>query len=325
MTHLLDALEFGTQQSNSDQFSYQNWDFTQIFGGMNGITYRAENKSSGEVLAVKIRKRDARKRALREFSALEVAQALSYPIAPKPISLHTDTPHLSGDVIISSWVDGVVLGDLSQTSISVWQKILDTLTTMHTITPQHAPLLKDATLAIQSPDDVIAEIDRRFAKLPDGQLGVITKADIGTIFNNVKASRDKTIHHTDNLRFILCDTNPSNMIHTADGIVIVDWENSGWGDPTFDIADLLARPECDKLTDQTRQFILSYYAETMQSQASITRILEYEKLMLVFWLILTSNGFVTHNQRKRLKGTRTFTLEQTTQQQSDYLRRMVDL
>lgn len=324
MKNIIDALAFGTQQEIHDEFSYQNWDFTQIFGGMNGITYRAENKSSGEVLAVKMRKRDARQRALREFSALEVVQALNYPIAPKPISLHTDTPHLSGDVIISSWVDGVVLGDLSQTSISVWQKILDTLTTMHSITPQHAPLLKDATLAIQSPDDVIAEIDRRFAKLPDGQLGAITKDDIGKIFTDFKANRDKSIVPISDLRLILCDTNPSNMIHTADSIVIVDWENSGWGDPTFDIADLLVRPECDKLTDQTRQFILSYYAEKMQSQTSITHILEYEKLMLVFWLILTSNGFA-NNQPKRLSGTRTFTLAQTTQQQSDYLRRIEDL
>lgn len=319
MKQLLIALIFGRQQEK-DQFSYQQWQFTRIFGGMNGITYRAENKDSGETVAVKIRKRDERKRALREFSALQTAEVLSHSIAPKPISLHMNLTQLSDDVVISSWVDGTVLGDLSQTAEKDWEKILDTLATMHSITPNDAPLLRDAVLPIRSTADVIAEIERRFAFLPDGQLGQITKSQIAEIFHEVKA-RGHTIAPVQDIRLILCDVTPSNMIHTSNGIVIVDWENSGWGDPAFDIADLLVRPECADLTTQTRTQILEYYAEKFQSKEMTQRIIEYEKLMLVFWLILTTNGFIA-NKPKRFAGTRTFTLEQTRQQQLAYLKRI---
>ena len=46
--------------------------------------------------------------------------------------------------------------------------------------------------------------------------------------------------------------------------------------------------------------------------------------MLVFWLILTTNGFVA-NKPKRFAGTRTFTLEQTRQQQLAYLKRIEEV
>lgn len=321
MDHLLEAVEQAVHQTN-DSFTYLNWRLTKIYGGMNGLTYRVDDAHLPDhPLAVKLRKRDERHRAQREFSALQALQSLPTPVAPKPISLHLNKDDLPGDVVVAGWIHGEVLGDLGIASLTRWESILVTMSAVHTLQPADAPNLVDAVLPIRSIHDVIAEIEKRWARLPDGQLGEITKAEIGGLVEEFKAHSMQQSHQPSQIGLIICDTNPSNMIDHNGQIFIVDWENSGWADPAFDVADLLVRPQCADLTSDTRSWVLNRYAELMRSPAIPERILAYERLMLIFWLILTSNGFAVDNVQ-RLAGARSFTLEQTTRQQISYLQRI---
>lgn len=321
MEDLLEVVEQATTQQ-VDQISHRHWNLRRIYGGMNGITYCADNSLVvGDSLAVKIRKRDERNRALREFSALRALQHLSNPVAPDPISIHTNVEYLPGDVVISSWVEGYVLSDLSDASRTTWERILNTLSSIHSIRPVDAPNLVDAVWPVRSASDVIVEIEKRFMRLPEGQLGEITKAGIGELFTEFKARRVKSTQPVQQVGLILCDTNPSNMIERDGRILIVDWENSGWADTAFDIADLLVRPECADLSPDMHNWILGRYSELMESPDISERILMYEHLMLIFWLILTTNGF-TANNVQRFAGARSFTIEETRQQQISYLERI---
>src|SRR5690606_37851670 len=129
----------------------------------------------------------------------------------------------------------------------------------------------------------IAEIEKRYARLPEGQLGEITKAGIGELLAEFKARCLKKTQPMQEVGLILCDTNPSNMIEDDGRILIVDWENSGWGDTAFDIADLLVRPECADLPPDMHNWILLRYAELTEAPHMSERILIYEHLMLSFW------------------------------------------
>lgn len=57
----------------------------------------------------------------------------------------------------------------------------------------------------------------------------------------------------------LCRVDPNlrNFVRRPDGWLSVDWENSGWGDPAFEIADLLAHPTCLVVTGERRRWVMA--------------------------------------------------------------------
>lgn len=116
-------LQFLAQALQQDQEDYRTcgWLLQRVPGGMNGITYRATHDLDfPQPITLKIRKRDERNRAWREFSALEVLSAQDKPIVPKPIALFSKVDSLPGDVVISNWVEGQVLKNLDDASLPLW-------------------------------------------------------------------------------------------------------------------------------------------------------------------------------------------------------------
>lgn len=316
---LLDTVEQALAQQQ-DELTHDGWALRRIYGGMNGITYRAENVAEEQLFALKIRKRDERGRAGREFAALQALSALNEPPAPAPVALYIDLPQFPGDVVISSWIEGVVLDELHGGDHDLWERILTACARVHSIKPGDAANLRDAVQRIYSSADLVEELDRRYARLPDGQLGEMTKAEIGDWLALFKEHAAQKGCVADRLYLMICDTNPTNMIDSEGRIVIVDWESSGWGDPAFDIADLLVRPNCASLSESERRWVMERYAEMMDDNGIIERIAIYERLMLVFWLILTSTGFAADTNR--FPGTRTFSLDFTLRQQRYYRERL---
>lgn len=309
-------------ESEKDVFACDNWQLQRIYGGMNSILYRAQDTQSPDnPLAVKIRKRDHLHSASREFSVLQALVQLPEPVAPNPISLHTDLPTLPGDAVISSWIDGPVLDDLSDAGFDLWERILTAFASFHSLRQTDAPHLVDAVLLIRSTDDVVAEIEKRYARLPDGKIGTLTKVDIGLLFNEFKIAQPIAVQPRNQLGLITCDANPVNMIESDGRVQLVDWEKAGWSDPAYDIADLLVRPNCVGVSQETKRQVISRYAEMMENPLLIDRILAYERQLLIFWLILTCNVLVGID-KQRLPGIRRLTLEQANQQQTDYIKRI---
>lgn len=304
-----------------DEMFQDGWHLKRVYGGMNGIIYRADNSTTSSPIAIKMRKRGERLRAVREFNALKLLSDLSIPIAPKPFALYTDISSLEGDVVISDWVEGDVLHDLSDAPFSLWENILTTFSKFHAIQHTNLHPILESVSKTRSTEDVLIDIEARYAQLPEGQLGQITKNDIRKIIDDYTKNRLQNLPPATYISLITCDANPNNMIHHHGHITLIDWENSGWGDPASDIADLLIRPNCATLSDDMKQKIIRRYAQIMNLPELEERIMAYEYPMLIVWLILSSRGF-GDTLSNRFKGIRTFTLEQTLKQQADYLHRI---
>jgi len=320
MDVLMNIFEQAIHQEK-DEIHENGWHLKRIYGGMNGIIYRADNSTASSPIAIKMRKRGERYRALREFNALKLLDDLSIPIAPKPIALYPDRPLLEGDVVISNWVEGDVLHNLSDAPFHLWENILTTFSKFHAIQhTNHHPILESVSQT-RSTENVLIDIEARYAQLPEGQWGQITKNDIRNIIDEYKKNRPPNLPPATYISLITCDANPNNMIYHHGNITLIDWENSGWGDPASDIADLLIRPNCATLPDDMKQKIIRRYAQMMNLPELEARIIAYEYPMLIVWLILSSRGF-GNTLSNRFKGIRTFTLEQTLKQQADYLHRI---
>ncbi len=325
---ILDVLIETVQQAfhnNVDELSYAGWQLQRIYGGMNGIIYRCANSEVSDTdWVVKIRKRDSRRRAWREFMALTALQRNHKTIAPHPIALYEGIEALPGDVVISTWIEGIRLDNLTDTPRSTWHAILNTLTQCHTSQPKDAPELQSAVLPICSSEMLFQEIEWRYALLPQGQIGETTTAEMGHLIRAFKNDARFMLSSVEASHFVMCDVNPTNMVMRDGSILCVDWESSGWGDAAFDVADLLVRPNCAGVNPQERDWIRTFYAEQHQDPRLIHRITVYEQIFLLFWLIITSNGFVAR-PGERLPGIQFAPPEKTRQQQLYYLERIEEV
>ena len=81
------------------------------------------------------------------------------------------------------------------------------------------------------------------------------------------------------------DANWRNFIIQDDRCVSVDWENSGWGDPAFEIADLMTHPEYENVTTEEWKFVIESYAIEANDADCFIRIHTYYVEMLLWWVI----------------------------------------
>jgi hypothetical protein len=60
---------------------------------------------------------------------------------------------------------------------------------------------------------------------------------------------------------ICADSFPNirNFIRRAGGWASVDWENSGWGDPAFEIADLMTHPVYAAVPPERWEWLIAVY------------------------------------------------------------------
>ena len=72
-------------------------------------------------------------------------------------------------------------------------------------------------------------------------------------------------------------------------IASVDWENSGWGDPAFEIADLMTHPAYESVPAARWEWVIGQYADqrarTAQDMTAAIRIRTYFAVMLMWWVI----------------------------------------
>ncbi len=64
----------------------------------------------------------------------------------------------------------------------------------------------------------------------------------------------------------------------------MDWENSGWGDPAFDIADLIAHPAYATVPEARWEWVITRYADLSGDATAVHRIRTYSRLLIVWWV-----------------------------------------
>jgi len=65
----------------------------------------------------------------------------------------------------------------------------------------------------------------------------------------------------------------------------VDWENSGWGDPAFDVANLMTHAAYLDMPVSRWVWVAERYCELSDDATASTRIWSYDTIMAVWWVV----------------------------------------
>ena len=86
-------------------------------------------------------------------------------------------------------------------------------------------------------------------------------------------------------RLCRTDANISNFIRRPEGWYSVDWENSGWGDPAFEVADLMSHPAYITVPCERWPWVARTYCRIAGDRAMLVRIrpTTASALLLVSW------------------------------------------
>ncbi|GJM41110.1 MAG: hypothetical protein DHS20C20_13920 [Ardenticatenaceae bacterium] len=220
--------------------------------------------------------RDGRRRAWREFQALQAVQSHGLPIAPQPILL--DESSYAQPVVVQRWLDGEVTAVPPKTDAD-WQKIVQHYAMLSQITAENTPVdLATGVVNFNGLASGLAQMQQQCAKIPP-------EAQPAPL----KELMQWANQHPDALPPVppaLCrvDANTLNFVRRAGAWASVDWENSGWGDPAFEMADLITHPAYLDVPGSRWDWVAALYGELCGEETAVFRIRTYTSLMLIWWV-----------------------------------------
>ncbi len=80
------------------------------------------------------------------------------------------------------------------------------------------------------------------------------------------------------------DANTTNFVQNAGRWQSLDWENSGWGDPAFELADLMLHPAYLAVPDMRWTQVVELYTQLTGNEVA-ERLEVYYPALLVFWAV----------------------------------------
>lgn len=255
----------------------EDWHIQLAARGMNGLVFHATH-ADGRDYAVKVTRRDPRQRAIREFTALTTLHRTG--IAPRPIACHPEIPDLpDSSITVTEWLDAMPFDPPD--TLTGHRRIQHTLTVAHHIAPDATPTaIMPAALYVQHPVDLLEDLERRYAALPHDY------PHLRTLINRAEHFSPSHWDTPPRLGLIQCEAWPANALDTGEHLYLVDWENSGWGDPAFEIADMAAKPRFGSdLTEAEFQTLACDHAERLHDPTLPDRAMHYRRLMVIWWAI----------------------------------------
>ena len=255
---------------------HRHWQFARADGGANNLVYRVAGVDG--TFAVKFCVQDERDRAGREHAALSLLYERGEQLAPEPVLLEREryfTP-----VVVQTWLAGEVLPE-PPSSVAAWEPLLAYYAALHRVTPTHGE--GNVSRALHTATNVAegkALVRKQLTYIPK-------KAYPPGLYELLERCERWTGPRWSEPRLSLCrvDPNVTNVICTENGLRSVDWENSGWGDPAFEIADLLAHPAYGPASAQTAAWVAERYAEIIEDGAVSARTASYFPVILVYWVV----------------------------------------
>ncbi len=271
MTDLSDLLTHLAAEPADGRF--QNYQFTRIGGGFNNLLYHAQSPQAD--LAVKFTIRDERHRARREYKALLALQQIGLNIAPKPILL--DEQRYAQPVVVQSWEAGKVTAVPPQTD-DEWVQLIELYAKMATVTPDKVEV--ELETAVINSDSTIT-----LHQLIQAQLASFPKTYHPQSLKEILKKLPPTTHYSHPIALCHIDPNTLNLIRRPTYWLAVDWENSGWGDPAFDIIDMMSHPRFLDITYERWQWVAQLYQEMTGDETAVSRINSNYPFMLIGWLV----------------------------------------
>ena len=255
---------------------WRGWRITPIPGGANNRLYRATD--GGDDLAVKFTIRDERDRAGREYHALAALRGAGLAIAPRPVLLERE--RYPQPVVVQTWLAGAPL-DEPPVYDDDWRALVAHLATLHTLTPERVSLpLPPAVLDMRSAEEGRARVREQLARLPEEARPPALRDLVARV---ERAAFPAWPVPTPSL----CkgDPNIRNFLRRPKGWAAVDWEYSGWGDPAFELADLITHPAYLAVPPDRWPWLVEAYCSRRPDPGLATRVRTYIRLMLVWWVV----------------------------------------
>jgi aminoglycoside phosphotransferase (APT) family kinase protein len=252
-----------------------SWQIMPMTGGTNNLLYRAIGPEGDVVIKWCIR--DARQRAVREHAALSLLHDAQPGCAPAPIMV--DTTRYHQPVVVQSYVPGAVYATPLETD-KAWQPLIDCLVRIHRVQYRLDTPIQPAVINAHSVATARQLIQAQLDAIP-------LDAWPATLVALVRTLDATAIEELPAMPLVLChvDSNYRNFVCTSDGVVAVDWENSGWGDPAFEIAELVAHPAYMSVSQSRWQWVIDAYSCTHDDPLAMRqRIATHLRIYRVWWV-----------------------------------------
>ncbi|MBI3970755.1 MAG: phosphotransferase [Chloroflexi bacterium] len=291
---LLDHL---TAAAPLGEASWRQWQIARVGGGASNLVYHVtrvgsahpEDGDLGE-LAVKFTIRDGRDRAGREYGALWALQRAGLHVAPEPVLLERE--RFAQPVVVQSWLSGPV-SVTPPVLDEDWLALVQHFAAVHSIALDNTgALLSPAVLTMDSAAAGSQRIHEQLARTPPSAQSAVLRDLVE------RAARTRWPEwRPPALALCRCDPNTTNFVRRPNGWASVDWENSGRGDPAFEIADLMTHPTHVAVPASRWDWLIEAYctlrtrhladqgARHRADSTFTVRIRTYHRLMLVWWVV----------------------------------------
>lgn len=268
-----------TQSPTDTSVPWQQWDIDAVAGGANNRVYRAVSREDGQALAIKFYIRDVRDRAGREFAALTLLHQLGHVRVPQALWLEqfADHPTLA-PAVVQTWLSGEVNSNPPDNDAD-WRGLIEHLRAVHQVRPQPGRWLSEVVLTMNSAAEGLRAIDEQMTLFPaSAQPPALQRLRI--------AAEACTWPTWPKPQQCLCrgDTNTSNFVRTPAGWGSIDWEYAGWGDPAFEMADLMTMPPYQTVSESRWAWVLALYMADVADPYFELRVQTYRRIMLLWWM-----------------------------------------
>lgn len=270
--HLLSYL--AEKRPITDQFHH--WHIQKIDGSANNLLYRVGDETAD--FAVKFTIRDARRRAYREYQALTALQEAAPGLAPRPILMDETSYPLP--VVVQTWLEGVVTAVPPQTDRE-WEHLVRHYATLAHVLPENVNVpLPPAVTNFASLNQAHQIIQQQIACIPTGA----RPATLQNLLARLASAGLPPCPAAPSLALCRNDSNTLNFIRQPDRWVSVDWEYSGWGDPAFEVVDVICHPRYASVSQARWEWVIGLYGELVADKTAVTRLRAYLPFMYVWWV-----------------------------------------
>jgi thiamine kinase-like enzyme len=178
---------------------------------------------------------------------------------------------------VQSWLNGTVTSDPPDSDAD-WQCLLDHFAHIHRFTPEQTTIkLAPPVLNCQTAAQGIEHTRWQMQQLPE------PPPELQALFDKLE---NTSYPDWPSPTLALCRTDPNtlNFVRRADHWRSVDWENSGWGDPAFEIADMMIHPAYIPVSTTRWEWVIKRYAEQVADVMVERRIRTYYRILAVWWV-----------------------------------------
>ena len=239
----------------------------RLSGGMNHGVFASTDASA---LVVKVFATGAGDEPAREWEALEALAGSG--LAPTPVQFEPSEPavvvmtRISGRSLPASALDETHAAAIGSAHRRIHQAEPDVQ--RH---PSHdgvraalAALRSNAAASFESHSNAVAAAWREAGAW-------LRTADVERCLSSAR------------LCFSRGDPNLENYLWTDDGVVLIDFENSGYSDPVLEFADFAEHANNHALNED---FLFTLAAASGLTESDIGRVRDARRLMTCFWLVL---------------------------------------